>query len=156
MLLAMFVAGTTDLYSQSMNKRTEETPQSVIANVHKAARLLKEKGSEALAVLTDPKSEFNDRDAYLFIIDVDKSLVVSNPRFPERTGGNIREHLGRENTTVWNCARSPCVAAAGSSSYGRNRERKRACARCPISTRFRVCVTRYVQAFITIPCRSTS
>lgn len=93
MLLAMFVAGTTDLYSQSMNKRTEETPQSVIANVHKAARLLKEKGSEALAVLTDPKSEFNDRDAYLFIIDVDKSLVVSNPRFPERTGGNIREHL---------------------------------------------------------------
>lgn len=93
MLLAMFVAGTTDLYSQRMNKRTEETPQSVIANVHKAARLLKEKGSEALAVLTDPKSEFNDRDAYLFIIDVDKSLVVSNPRFPERTGGNIREHL---------------------------------------------------------------
>ena len=76
-----------------MNKRTEETPQSVIANVHKAAQLLKEKGSEALAVLTDPKSEFNDRDAYLFIIDVDKSLVVSNPRFPERTGGNIREHL---------------------------------------------------------------
>ncbi len=70
-----------------MNKRLEETPQSVIANVHKAAQLLKEKGSEALAVLTDPKSEFNDRDAYLFIIDVDKSLVVSNPRFPERTGG---------------------------------------------------------------------
>jgi len=93
MLLAMFVARTTDLFSQSMNKRTEETPQSVIANVHKAAQLLKEKGSKALAVLTDPKSEFNDRDAYLFIIDVDKSLVVSNPRFPERTGGNIREHL---------------------------------------------------------------
>lgn len=93
MLLAMFVAGTTDLFSQSMNKRTEETPQSVIANVHKAAQLLKEKGSEALAVLTDLKSEFNDRDAYLFIIDVDKSLVVSNPCFPERTGGNIREHL---------------------------------------------------------------
>lgn len=76
-----------------MSKRIEETPQSVIANVHKAAKLLMEKGSEALAVLTDPKSEFNDRDAYLFIIDVDKSLVVSNPHFPERTGGNIREHL---------------------------------------------------------------
>lgn len=93
MLLAIFVAGTSNLFSQSMNRRTEETPQSVIANVHKAAQLLKEKGSEALAMLTDPKSEFNDRDAYLFIIDVDKSLVVSNPRFPERTGGNIREHL---------------------------------------------------------------
>lgn len=73
-----------------MNKRLEETPQSVIANVHKAAQLLKEKGSEALAVLTDPKSEFNNRDAYLFIIDVDKSLVVSNPRFPKRTGGHLR------------------------------------------------------------------
>lgn len=93
MLLAMLIAETNNLFSQSMSKRLEETPQSVIANVHKAARLLKEKGSEALAVLTDPKSEFNDRDAYLFIIDVDKSLVVSNPRFPERTGGNIREHL---------------------------------------------------------------
>ena len=64
-----------------------------IRDRHKAAQLLKEKGSEAFAVLADPKSEFNDRDAYLFIIDVDKRLVVSNPRFPERTGGNIREHL---------------------------------------------------------------
>ena len=93
MLLVLFVTGTSNLFSQNMNKRNEETPQTVIANVHKAAELLKEKGSEALVVLTDPKSDFNDRDAYLFIIDVDKSLVVSNPRFPERTGGNIREHL---------------------------------------------------------------
>ena len=93
MSLAMLVAGTANLFSQSMNKRLEETPQSVIENVHKAAQLLKENGSEALAVLADPKSEFNDRDAYLFIIDVEKSLVVSNPRFPERTGGNIRKHL---------------------------------------------------------------
>lgn len=52
MLLAMFVAGTTKSFSQNMNKRTEETPQSVIANVHKAVDLLKEKGSEALDVLT--------------------------------------------------------------------------------------------------------
>ena len=44
-------------------------------------------------MLANPKSEFNDRDAYLFIIDVDKILVISNPCFPERTGGNIREHL---------------------------------------------------------------
>ena len=42
MLLAMFVAGTTKSFSQNMNKRTEETPQSVIANVHKAVDLLKE------------------------------------------------------------------------------------------------------------------
>jgi hypothetical protein len=31
----MFMAGTTDLFPQNMNKRTEELPQSVIANVHK-------------------------------------------------------------------------------------------------------------------------
>lgn len=144
--------GTADLFSQNMNKRTEETPQSVIANVHEAAQLLKEKGSEALNVLTDPESEFNDRDAYLFIIDVDESLVISNPRFPERTGaisGSIS--IGRENTTAWSCARLPCVAAAGLSSYGRSRERKRGCARFPISTRFRECVIRYAQVFITIP-----
>lgn len=92
-LLTLFLTRIFNLFSQNMNKRTEETPQSVIANVHKAAELLKEKGSEVLAVLTDPKSEFNDRGAYLFITDVDKALVVSNLRFPERTGGNIREHL---------------------------------------------------------------
>lgn len=91
--MTVFITGTTDLFSQNMNKKTEETPQTLILNVHKAVELLKEKGNEALAVLTNPKSEFNDRDAYLFIIDVEKSLVVSNPRFPERTGGNIREHL---------------------------------------------------------------
>lgn len=39
------------------------------------------------------ETPLNDRDAYLFIIDVDKSLVVSNPRYLERAGGNIREHL---------------------------------------------------------------
>lgn len=60
--------------------------------MHKAVQLPKEKGSETLAVLTNPKSGFNDRDAYLFIIDVERNLVVSNPHFPERTGGNIREH----------------------------------------------------------------
>ena len=42
MLLVLFVTGTSNLFSQNMNKRTEETPQTVIANVHKAAELLKE------------------------------------------------------------------------------------------------------------------
>lgn len=101
LFLAAVAVGTLNLFSQNMSNivvtaqalSEKETPQSVVANVHKAVELLKQKGSEALSILTDPKSEFNDRDAYLFIIDVDSSLVVSNPRFPERTGGNIREHL---------------------------------------------------------------
>lgn len=89
--IAMLVAGAIEIHSQNMNK--PETPQSVVANVHKAVEILKSQGSAALPELCDPKSEFNNRDAYLFIIDVESSLVVSNPRFPERTGGNIREHL---------------------------------------------------------------
>lgn len=136
MLLAMFVARTTDLFSQSMNKRTEETPQSVIANVHKAAQLLKEKGSEALAVLTDPKSEFNDRYAYLFIIDVDKSLVVSNPRFPERTGGNIREHLDWSGKHYGVELCEVAMRGGGWIEFVWPKP-ERAYARCPISTRFR-------------------
>lgn len=49
MSLAMFAVTTTNSFSQRMNQRKEETPQSVITNVHRAAQLLKEKGSETLA-----------------------------------------------------------------------------------------------------------
>ena len=69
------------------------TPQQVIENVHKAAEILKSQGEAGLKIVSDPASEFNTGDDYIFLIDVEKSLVVSNPRFPERTGGNIREHL---------------------------------------------------------------
>lgn len=76
-----------------METKENVTPQQVIENVHKAAEILKQQGEAGLKILSDPVSEFNTGDDYIFIIDVEKSLVVSNPRFPERTGGNIREHL---------------------------------------------------------------
>ena len=76
-----------------MEEKKTVTPQEVVRNVRKAAELLKTQGKEGLEILRDPQYELNTGDAYIFIIDVEESLVVSNPRFPERNGGNIREHL---------------------------------------------------------------
>ena len=69
------------------------TPQEVIEKVHKAAELLKSKGKAGLEILRDSSSEFTWKDTYIFIIDVEESIVLSNPAFRERQGGNIREHL---------------------------------------------------------------
>ncbi len=95
-LMAILTIGSLNVFSQNKNNmeyKKNVTPQQVVENVHKAAELLKTKGELGLKTVSDPTSEFNIGDDYIFIIDVEKSLVVSNPRFPERTGGNIREHL---------------------------------------------------------------
>lgn len=68
-------------------------PDEVIEKIRAAVELLQSKGEEGLQLLRSPHSEFVWKDCYLFIIDVEKSLVLSNPAFPEREGGNIREHL---------------------------------------------------------------
>ena len=93
-MTALLVAvSNTNVFSQDMETKKTVTPQEVVENVHKAAELLKTKGKEGLEMLRDPQYELNTGDAYIFIIYVEESLVVSNPRFPERNGGNIREHL---------------------------------------------------------------
>ena len=94
LMAALLVAvGNTNVFSQGMEEKKTVTPQEVVRNVRKAAELLKTQGKEGLEILRDPQYELNTGDAYIFIIDVEESLVVSNPRFPERNGGNIREHL---------------------------------------------------------------
>jgi heme-degrading monooxygenase HmoA len=80
-----------------MNNNEIASPQEVIEKVHKAAELLKSTGKEGLEILRDRKSEFTWKDTYIFVIDVEESLVLSNPAFPERQGGNIREHLDWNN-----------------------------------------------------------
>lgn len=87
---------TLKLFSQNMNNEVA-SPQEVIEKVHKAAELLKSTGKEGLEFLRDRKSEFTWKDTYIFVIDVEESLVLSNPAFPERQGGNIREHLDWNN-----------------------------------------------------------
>lgn len=94
LLTAILIVSSINVFSQNrMRTKKNVTPQMVVENVHKAAKLLKTQGETGLKIVSDPTSEFNTGDDYIFIIDVEKSLVVSNPRFPERTGGNIREHL---------------------------------------------------------------
>lgn len=94
LLTAILIVSSINVFSQNrMETKKNVTPQMVVENVHKAADLLKTQGEIGLKIVSDPTSEFNKGDDYIFIIDVEKSLVVSNPRFPERTGGNIREHL---------------------------------------------------------------
>ena len=93
MAALLLAASNTNVFSQGMETKKTVTLQEVVENVHKAAELLKAQGKEGLEILRDPQYELNTGDAYIFIIDVEESLVVSNPRFPERNGGNIREHL---------------------------------------------------------------
>lgn len=93
MTVLLVAVSNINVFSQDMETKKTVTPQEVVENVHKAAELLKTKGKEGLEMLRDPQYELNTGDAYIFIIDVEESLVVSNPRFPERNGGNIREHL---------------------------------------------------------------
>ena len=94
LLTAILIVSSINVFSQNrMKTKKNVTPQMVVENVRKAAELLKKQGETGLKIVSDPTSEFNTGDDYIFIIDVEKSLVVSNPRFPERTGGNIREHL---------------------------------------------------------------
>ena len=94
LLTTILIVSSINVFSQNrMETKKNVTPQMVVENVRKAAELLKKQGETGLKIVSDPTSEFNTGDDYIFIIDVEKSLVVSNPRFPERTGGNIREHL---------------------------------------------------------------
>ncbi len=84
--LIMFMT-TVGTYAQN-----GATPEEVIMKVHQAVELLKEKGDAALPILRDSTSEYSWKDTYIFIIDVGNSVVLSNPAFREREGGNIREH----------------------------------------------------------------
>ncbi|MDR1338644.1 MAG: hypothetical protein LBK58_01060 [Prevotellaceae bacterium] len=77
-----------------MSNNEIASPQEVIEKVHKAAEST---GKEGLEILRDRTSEFTWKDTYIFVIDVEESLVLSNPAFPERQDGNIREHLDWNN-----------------------------------------------------------
>ena len=92
MAALLVTVGNTNVFSQGMEEKKTVIPQEVVRNVRKAAELLKTQGKKGLELLRDPQYELNTGDAYIFIIDVEESLVVSNPRFPERNGGSIREH----------------------------------------------------------------
>ena len=64
----------------------------VVDKVRQAAALIEQRGDNALAVITAPSSGFIWKDTYLFIVDCAADRVVANLAFPERVGGDIKQH----------------------------------------------------------------
>jgi len=67
-------------------------PDEVTAKVRKAAAFLSEQGAAGLDVLRDKNSEFMWKDTYVFVVNCDADEVLANPAFPERQGGDIKQH----------------------------------------------------------------
>lgn len=64
----------------------------VIMKVRQAAMLLSQQGKDALTTLRDSNSSFSWKDTYVFVVDCKADLVMANPAFPERVGGDILQH----------------------------------------------------------------
>lgn len=78
--------------SKQNNQEEVATPKEAMEKVRKAVKLLETQGSAALEVLRDANSEFTWKDSYVFVVNCDKDLVLSNPAFPKREGGDIKQH----------------------------------------------------------------
>lgn len=70
----------------------QATPVEVISKVRKAAVLLAAQGEAGLKVIRDSNSEFTWKDTCVFVVNCDADLVMANPAFPERQGGDIKQH----------------------------------------------------------------
>jgi len=68
------------------------TKEEVVSKVRAAAEMLAVVGHEALPLIADPDGEFVWKDTYVFVVDCDADRVMANPRFPERVGGDIKQH----------------------------------------------------------------
>ena len=88
LLPALVVAGC----SPPGEEQEHANPAEVIEKVRQAAALLEERGSSGLEVLRDPTSEFMWKDTYVFVVDCDADEVMANPAFPDRVGGDIKQH----------------------------------------------------------------
>lgn len=73
-------------------KDRQATPVEVILKVRKAAALLADQGEAGLEAIRDSESEFTWKDTYIFVVNCNADLVMANPAFPERQGGDIKQH----------------------------------------------------------------
>ena len=64
----------------------------VVAKVQQAATLIEREGDAAFAILANPLSGFVWKDTYVFVVNCDADRVMANPAFPERVGGDIKQH----------------------------------------------------------------
>lgn len=79
-------------FSCAEEKKAHATPSEVVSKVRKAASLLEDKGFEGLSTLRDPNSEFSWKDTYVFSFNCDEDKVLANPAFPDKVGGDIKQH----------------------------------------------------------------
>ncbi len=64
----------------------------VVAKVEQAIELIRSEGDMALPVLADPSGGFVWKDTYVFVVNCEADRVIVNPAFPERIGGDIKQH----------------------------------------------------------------
>ena len=64
----------------------------VIEKVRAAAALIEREGASGIATIADPASGYMWKDTYVFVVDCDADRVMANPAFPERVGGDIKQH----------------------------------------------------------------
>ena len=67
-------------------------PSEVVAKVHEAVALIEADAAAGLQRLRDPESQFRWKDTYVFAVDCLSDRVLANAAFPERVGGDIKQH----------------------------------------------------------------
>lgn len=68
------------------------TADEVVAKVERAVALMRRDEDAGLDAIADPSGEFVWKDTYIFVVDCEADRVVVNPAFPERVGGDIKQH----------------------------------------------------------------
>ena len=86
----------------------------VVARVMEAAALIRNEGEAAFGVIADPDAGYLWKDTYVFAVNCDADRVMANPAFPERVGGDIKQHTDYAGKQY---GRELCRAAAQPSSF---------------------------------------
>jgi len=68
------------------------TADEVVAKVERAVALIRRDEDAGLDAIADPLGEFVWKDTYVFVVDCEADRVIANPAFPERVGGDIKQH----------------------------------------------------------------
>lgn len=66
--------------------------EEVIDKVRQAASLIESYGDAALDMIAARPEEFRWKDTYIFVVDCNADRVMVNLAFPDRVGGDIKQH----------------------------------------------------------------
>ncbi len=109
--LMLAISTSASAGSPCVTEKQVATREEVVEKVRAAVEMLATVGHEALPLIADPESEFVWKDTYVFVVDCDADRVMANPRFPERVGGDIKQHTDyvgfRYGTSLCEKARLP-------------------------------------------------